>query len=94
MINVILTVISWVIEIILLPINLIIAQFLPSLDGVFSTVGEAFSIGFASIGWVVDLFGIPYFLIDFLISFYIFYLTVPLLIYFIKIVVKWFARLK
>ena len=81
------------VNIFLTPINALINQFMPSLNNAFNAIGSFLNICVSSIGWVISALGIPPVVIELIIAFYTFKLTVPLLVHAVKLVVKWYRAL-
>lgn len=98
MINAILTgiikLIVSLVSIILLPIDALITSLLPDLADALSSVGEFFQIISQSLGWVISATGISNKTILVIVIYYTFKLTAPLLVYMIKLAIKWYDKLK
>lgn len=77
------------IDLISTPINNIINEYLPQLDYVFSLLNQFIDFAINILGWVVSWFNFPPGFLTFLIAFYVFKLTVPLLIHNLKILAAW-----
>ena len=97
MINVIVTgflnFIILVCNIILLPINAVIEKFLPDLDMMLSSLKPLFDTASQYLNWVISLSGLSTAAIQFIVLYFTFKLTVPLSVYVIKFVVKWYNAL-
>lgn len=81
------------VSIFLTPINDLITTYMPSLGNALSSIGSFLAICVSSIGWVISALGIPPVVIELLVAFYTFKLTVPLLVHAIKLAVKWYRTL-
>ncbi len=82
------------VSILLYPIDALIDSLLPSLSNMISAVGTFLSICTSSIGWVLSCVGINGNIISLIVIFYTFKLTAPLLVYTIKLAIKWYDKLK
>lgn len=82
------------IKIILLPIDNLILAVLPDLSSAFSGIGALFNLIGQSLGWCISLLGISPRVIALLVAYYTFKLTVPVQVYFVKLVLDWYYRLK
>lgn len=78
---------------ILLPINTLIEQFLPDLSNMLSSVQPLFDTASQYLNWVISLSGLSTTAIQFIVLYFTFKLTVPLSVYVIKFVVKWYNAL-
>lgn len=98
MINEILTqLFQYIIDLInlcLLPIDSLIESILPDLSSALGTISSFLDIGFSSIGWCISALGIPPLAISFIVMYYTFKLTAPILFYVIKLVISWYNKLK
>lgn len=98
MINAILTgifnlVISLV-NVILTPIDTLIASSLPDLANAISAIGQLFATIGTSIGWAISLTGISSECISLIVTYYIFKLTVPIAFSLVKSALAWYNKLK
>lgn len=82
------------IDILLTPINLLITNMLPSFDSVLTYVSNLFNSGLTHIGWIMDSLCLSGETISFLIAFWTFKLSFPLLVSSIKALIKWYNNLK
>lgn len=82
------------VNILLLPINTLITNYLPSVSSAFSTIRQLFNTLFTYIGWSVDASFISSDSISLIIACLTLRLTLPLLINTIKIALKWFQAVK
>lgn len=90
----VISLISTLIGVVLAPIDLLISSAIPQLDTALTSFATLLNVVGASIGWVISAFAIPTSVISLIVAYYIFKLTVPIVIYTIKLVVKWYDKLK
>lgn len=93
-INGIFNLILSLVSVILTPIDNLIAQFLPSISEVLSYIGQFFNYILQFIPWICSWLHLPSWLITFVISYWTFKLTVPLLVHSLKSALSWYNRLK
>lgn len=77
------------IDLISTPINNVINEYLPQLSNVFTLLNQFIDFIIDIIVWVVSWFNFPPYFLTFLIGYYVFKLTVPLLIHNLKILAAW-----
>lgn len=98
MINAILTgifnLIIGLVNIILLPIESIISNYIPALDNAFSIVATLFENLVNFVPWVISWTGLNSTIIGLIVSYFTFKLTVPFLVHTIKLAVAWYDKLK
>ena len=98
MINAIITgifkLITRLVGVVLLPIDALIETALPTLSGWINAAGTFIGYCTQSIGWVLSAIGISGNIITMIIAYYTFKLTLPLLVYTIKLAIKWYDKLK
>ena len=82
------------INLLLTPINLAIVQFLPGFNNVLTYISNFFTTASHYVGFVIDSLFIDSNVISFLILYWTFKLTFPLAVYTVKLVVKWYDKLK
>lgn len=82
------------VSILLYPIDTLIDSVLPSLSGMISSVVTFLSYCTQSIGWVLSCIGLDSQIIGVIVIYYTFKLTTPLLVYTIKLAIKWYDKLK
>lgn len=90
----IISVITSLVNFIIAPIDNLIASALPSLDSAFSAIGSFLNLCVSAIGWVISLLGLNSNVISLIVIYYGFALSVPLVVYIIKLAVKWYNALK
>ena len=76
------------------PIDNLITSLVPNLSSAFTAIGNFIAICISGIGWVIDALGIPSQLVALLVAYYTFKLTVPMLVYVVKLAIKWYDKLK
>lgn len=79
---------------ILAPIDNVITQFLPGLADVLNYISQFFNYILQFIPWICSWLHLPTWLITFVIAYYVFKLTVPLLVHTVKLALSWYNRLK
>lgn len=98
MINAIITglmnIIMSLVDVLLSPIDLLISQFLPDLANAISAVGAMFNLVGQYIGFAVSLTGLSSATLSLIVAYFTFKLTVPVLVYTIKLAIKWYNALK
>lgn len=98
MINAILTgifkIVTKLILLLLSPINALITSMLPDFSNMLTNVGNFFSTGATYFGYIVDSLFLNSEVVSFLILYWTFKLTFPFLVSLIKLVVKWYDKLK
>lgn len=98
MINAILTgimkIIMGLVSVVLYPVDALISQFLPGVNNMFSFITSAFNIVGQFFGWIIDATLINTEVVSFIILVLTFRLTVPLMVYAIKLGIRWYNTLK
>jgi len=84
----------FLIKLLLYPIDLLVATFLPELSNAFSDISAFLEQIFQYMGWAIAATGIPYAALSMIATYWIFKLTLPLNVWFVKLGVKWFRALK
>lgn len=82
------------VSVILAPIDALISQFLPSLSSALSGFSSFLTMCGQYIGWVIDFTGLSSETISLIIAYFVFKLTVPLLVSSVKVAIKWYNALK
>lgn len=90
----IIAVILGLIHILLLPIDALISTFLPTLNVAFNSIADYLTIIFSVMGWVISLSGIPTVALTLLIAYYTFKLSLPIVVWGIKVIINWYDALK
>lgn len=98
MINAILTgifkIITKLILLLLSPINALITSMLPNLSSMFSYINQFFTTCATYFGYIVDSLFLSNEVVSFIILYWTFKLTFPFAVYLVKLVVKWYDKLK
>lgn len=92
--NLIISLVFFLIKLLLLPIDLIIQQFIPALSDAFTAVGNFLSLIASGLGWAISAVGVPYSAIALIATYYIFKLGFPIIMWGIKLAIKWYVALK
>jgi len=92
--NIIISLVFLLIKVILLPIDLIIAQFMPGVSSAFTAVGSFLTLIATGLGWAISASGIPYSAIALVATAMIFKLSFPIVMWSIKLAIKWYVALK
>ena len=87
-------VVTKLISVLLAPINLLITNMLPNFNNMLSIVGNFFSQVGTYTNYILDSFLISDEVVSFLILYWVFKLTFPFLVYSIKLIIKWYDKLK
>lgn len=88
------TIITKLIGVILAPINLLITSMLPNFNSMLGLVGNFFNQVGTYTGYILDSFLINNEVVSFLILYWVFKLTFPFAVSSIKLIVKWYDKLK
>lgn len=93
-INVVFSLISTFLKIILAPIDVLIEKQLPDISIMLDKISDFLDLCVSSIGWIIDLFGIPSGVILLIISYFtlkygILVISIPM-----KIIIRWVKSLK
>lgn len=94
LLNGIIKLIMSLVSVLMVPIDNLIATFLPSLDNAFTAFGNLLNLIGSVIGWVVSLTGLSSESISLIIAYYTFKLTFPLAVHTIKSAIQWYKALK
>lgn len=82
------------VNVLLIPIDTLIAQFLPSLDNALNSISEFFDYIGGFIPWVISYTGLSPLFLTIIIDIIVFILTVPLMVSAIKLALAWYNKLK
>lgn len=93
-INGIFNLVLGLVDIILIPIDSAIETFLPGVSTALSYIGQFFNYILQFIPYICSWLHLPTFLIDFVIAYFTFKLTVPLLVHTVKLAISWYDKLK
>lgn len=94
LLNAIISLILSLVNVILLPIDAVIAAALPSLSTALGSVGALFDYLITTIAYVLDFSLLSDGSIVLLVAYFTFMLTIPLAFSSIKLALKWYATLK
>lgn len=92
--NILMRLVFVIINVITIPIDALLSAALPSLADAFGNVGEYLTIIGSGLGWAISVTGIPAGMIALIGYFFIFKLTIPLNLYFIKLAAKYWMTMK
>lgn len=76
------------------PVNNIISKYLPGVDYILTKIGSFFTYISNIIPWAISYFGLDSALLSLVVSYYVFVITVSILLYVIKLAIKWWNALK
>jgi len=82
------------ISLVLYPINALVTSLLPSLTTTFAAIDTLLETVADGIAYGVSYSLLPPLALQIIVLYYTFILTFPLAIYFIKVAIKWFNKLK
>lgn len=82
------------VNLILLPIDTLISNYLPSVSNAIDTVSSFFNWVASLIPWGISWFGLSSTTISLFVAYITFELTVPLLIHTVKLALQWYDKLK
>lgn len=77
------------VELVLYPINFIIANALPSLNSAFAAVADYITLITTVLGFAINALGIPPFSIALIGAYFLVKLTAPIFVFFIKQIIRW-----
>lgn len=78
----------------LTPIDALIENLLPDLSSAINAVGQFFNLASNTLGFCVSCLGLSSTAINILILYFTFKLSAPLVVYAIKLAIKWYNALK
>jgi hypothetical protein len=88
------SVIATLIKIIISPLDAIIMNLLPDVAKFTNYITDFLNLCLTSIGWVIDVLGIPTGLITIVISYFTFKYTLTFSVFIIKIILGWVKNYK
>ena len=94
MIEIIFNFFTDLLQLVLLPIDLLIQSLLPDVSIMIQSIYGLFDIAFSGIAYAIELLAVPTRSIQAIIIFYTFKLTIPIQVYVYKIIFDWYAKLK
>lgn len=80
--------------VLLKPIDLLIEQFLPDLSSAISAIGAFFNLATKYLGFAVSLTGLSSTALSIIVLYFVFKLSVPILVSALKTAIKWYDKLK
>jgi len=81
---------QWVIGIILAPISLVVENYFPSLDALFSKIDELFELITPALGYAVSWTFLSNSMLSAIVLFYTFSLSLPIALFTIRLFYKWY----
>lgn len=90
----ILSFIMYLANFILTPLNALIENYLPNFDYLLSCVSDFFTYISNLIPWVVSYFGLSHEILELILSYLVFNITLPVITVSIKFAIKWYNSLK
>lgn len=94
LINGIMDFIIYLIDIILIPLDLLIESLLPDISNVISYISSFFIYIGNLVPWVISYFGLNQEILSLIVLYFTFKLTAPITVRTIKMAVKWYNVLK
>lgn len=82
------------VNLLLTPIDALITSALPNLASGIAAVSSFLTLCTQSIGWVLSVFAIPPGALSLLVLYYAFKLTLPLVVYTVKLAIRWYDKIK
>ena len=82
------------VNILLTPIDAIITAALPSLATALTGIASFLTLITSSIGWVLSVFGLSSECLSLIVVYFTFKLSVPIVVYSIKLAIRWYDKLK
>lgn len=82
------------VNLLLTPIDSLIAAALPDLANAFDMISALFNQLVSVVPWVISWLGVSTTVITLLVSYLTFKMTVPLAIHTVKLAIKWYDKLK
>lgn len=92
--NIIMAVVLMLLKLLLMPIDFLIEQSIPTLTTAFTAVGSYITAILTNIGWVLSITGIPAIAFGLIAAYWLFKLTLPVNVWFMKLAVNWYNKLK
>lgn len=78
-----------IVNVILYPFGLLIAQFMPALDEGLSLLAQYFDYATTVLSWVINAFAIPKLAISLMASYYLFAFSTTFGAWTIKLIIRW-----
>lgn len=89
LIEIIMTVVSTIVSIILLPFAVLIEQFLPDYSNAMGQVQALFTYMGQYMGWAINAVGIPVVVVAMITGYYTFVISLTLGVWLIKLFLRW-----
>lgn len=83
-----------IVNAVLTPIDWVISQYLPAVDSALTHVGSFLTLIMRYMGWAISVSGVSFYAISIIVAYFIFKLSVPIVIWFVKLAVNWYNYLK
>lgn len=81
------------VSIVMTPINALVNQYAPDISTYLSNIANFFGYITQYIGWGISLTGLSADTLTIIVIYFTFKLTAPLLVYVIKLALKWYRKL-
>lgn len=82
------------VNLLLTPIDTLINNAFPSISSVLNTIGDFFNQILGFIPWILSWFHLPSYFITFVVAYWVFKLSVPLVVHTVKLAIKWYDKIK
>lgn len=92
--NILMAIVLMLLKLLLMPIDYLIGQTIPSLANAFQAVGTYLTTILTNIGWALSITGIPAIAFGIVAGYWVFKLTLPINVWFIKLAINWYHKLK
>lgn len=88
-----LNILQFVVNLLMTPIDSFINAYIPSVATGLEYVGNFFNYIIGFIPWIMSWFNLPTLFIELIIAYYVFKLTVPLLVHTFKLIISWWEAI-
>lgn len=82
------------VSLLLSPIDSLIDTALPSLSSAINAIGNFLSLIGQGLGWAISVTGLSSECLSLIVLFFTFKLTVPFVVYTVKLAIKWYDKIK
>ena len=82
------------VSIVFYPIDVLIETALPGLQTAINAIGTFLTYLSSALGWVLSVFGLSSNCLSLIVLYFTFKLTIPFVIYTIKLAIRWYDKLK
>lgn len=82
------------VNILLTPIDTLINSVFPGISNVLNTVSDFFGQILGFIPYILSWFHLPDYFITFVIGYWVFKLSVPIVVHTVKLAIKWYDKIK